>query len=49
MNGNLVKIYDAIIDVIKDGFNYNSVRQCCLGTYNYKTHPKGLYVWKFID
>lgn len=49
MNGKLIKIYNAIIDVVTDGFNYNSVRQCCTGNYNYNTHPKGLYTWKFLD
>lgn len=41
-NGNLIKIYDKIIDVIKDGFSDSHVSQCC--NNKRKTH-KG-FIWK---
>ena len=43
-DGKLIKVYDAIIDVKKDGFNDGQVCQCCKG--NRKSHHG--FQWKYI-
>ena len=44
-DGKLIKVYDAIIDVVKDGFYSEGVYACCKGKRNYH----GGYQWKYIE
>lgn len=41
----LIKVYNATIDVEKDGFNQSNVVACCKGRYK----STGGYQWKYID
>lgn len=44
-DGKLIKVYDAIIDVEKDGFYQGTVVKCCKGRYK----STGGFQWKYID
>ena len=44
-DGLLIKIYNATIDVEKDGFNQSNIVACCKGRYK----STGGYQWKYID
>lgn len=44
-NGNLIKVYNAIIDVGLDGFKHSNVSSCCKGKLN--THHG--YQWKYVE
>ena len=48
-SGNLIKVYDALRDVEKDGFDSAAVSECCNNKRGRKTHPRGLYTWRFVD
>lgn len=45
--GELVKVYDAIIDVEKDGFKRWVIKRCCNNKSGYKS--SGGYQWKYLD
>lgn len=40
----LIKIYDALRDTKKDGFNFRSIASCCSGKYKHS----GGYQWHYI-
>lgn len=44
LTGEVIKEYDSISDVTKDGYTISNVSRCCRGLH--KQH-KG-YIWKFI-
>lgn len=44
-DGNLIKVYSAIIDVENDGFNHGNVVSCCKGKF---TQHHG-YQWTYIN
>ena len=44
-NGQLIKQYDALIDVIQDGFSSGNVSLCC---NNKRKYHKG-FTWKYVN
>lgn len=48
LDGNLIKIYNSVSEVEKDGFCRQSVKDICRNRDNHKTHPRGKYMWKYI-
>lgn len=44
-DGKLIKVYDAVIDVDKDGFYHENVSKCCKG----KLKSTSGYQWKYIN
>lgn len=46
-DNKLIKVYDALIDVDKDGFKYSSVCRCCNNIYGYKSHLG--FQWKYLE
>ena len=44
-DGKIIKIYNAIKDVEKDGFYHSNVCRCCKGQYK----SSGGYTWRYID
>lgn len=44
-DNKLVKVYNALIDVVKDGFYHQAVWKCCNGKYK----SSGGYQWRYID
>lgn len=45
IKGYVIKVYDAMIDVGKDGFKHSNVCFCCNGKF---TQHHG-YQWKYIE
>lgn len=49
LNENIIKVYNSVSEVEEDGFCRQSVKDVCNNKCGRKTHPRGLYTWRFID